>query len=300
MTFPRQILALLLLFLPLSGTVAAQDLYVSNRPFKGEVVKSGNGMQVELEPLLKALKLDLKAEGGQVKIGDKTVTVTQSASGKGMVSLPEFAAAAGLTVRKNADFGHTDVYASTSAPTGDWGADTAASSSGPGAAQGGADYTIKVPPDYELINDPDMMAAIVGMVGKRSDSKLPDGALGFEFLLTPKQGTTRKGVLMLMTINLPGPVPAEEEASFVKAVTEGMQKKGQLVNGPTKTSVGGLNFYKSLIKTTEDGETNMMETHLHLAAALGKVYCLALVDEEASYSTSFPSLRNIVGTFRLK
>lgn len=291
---PRMTLFLLLLLL--TGLASGQELYVSNRPFKGEVVKAGSGLQVELEPLLKALKLNLNVEGGQLRVGDKVVPVVQSVSGKTMVSLAEFSAAANLTVRKNADFGHIDVYATTSAPGGAWGDETAAASSGrPGASAGGADYLIKVPPDYEMINDPDMMDALMGMVAKKSPNPML-GAMNFEFVMSPKAGTRRTGIVMLMTMNLPGTVPAEEEPSFVRAVTEGMQQKGKLLSGPTAVNIGGQRFHRSVIKT----DTQVMECNIHLAAALGKVYWLALVDEESGYATSFPALRNVVDTFRLK
>lgn len=294
MLFSRRI-ATLLITLVLAMSASAQDLYVSNRPFKGEVVKAGNSLQVEVEPLLQALKLNAKVEGGAVKVGDKSVTVTQSPSGKNMVSLAEFAAAANLTVRKNADFGHTDVYANTTAPAGSWGNDTA-STSGPGASAGGSDYTIKVPADYEMLNDPDMMEALMGMVNKKTSSSLPEGAMNFEFVMSPKQGTKRTGVLMLMTINLPGAIPADAEGEFVKALNQGMATKGTILAGPTTTNVGGLRFHKTLIKTDDQ----VMECYVHLASALGKVYWLALVDDPGTYNTSFGALRNVVDTFRLK
>ena len=101
-----------------ASPVVAQELYVSNRPFKGEVTKAGSGLMVEVEPLAKALKLEVVVSDGQVKIKDRSVPVTVSASGKNLVILDQFAAAAGLTVRKNPDFGHTDVYANTTAPSG--------------------------------------------------------------------------------------------------------------------------------------------------------------------------------------
>ena len=44
----------------------------------------------------------------------------------------------------------------------------------------------------------------------------------------------------------------------------------------------------------------MSESCFHFVAARGKMYWLALVDEESTYSASFPILRNAVDSFRLK
>lgn len=290
----------LFLFLTLSGGVLAQDLYVSNRPFKGEVAKSSAGIMVELEPLLSALKLTGAVEGGQVTVNGKTVAVTTSASGKPMVLLPEFAAAAGLTVRKNADFGHTDVYASTSAQSGDWSTANAEASAGGSQVQGGADYSIKIPADYKMINDPKVMKAMMGMAAEESGKDIPEGMLSFEFVVGPKEGSTRRGVLMLMKMTLPGAVPAGQEGVVNDLLRKALEQKGKIVAGPTPARIGGAPFQKYLLKTQDASGAKMMESYVHLAAAEGKVYWLALVDEEATYSTSFGALRNIVDTFRLK
>lgn len=297
MTVCRRIPFLLYLLCLLAVAAPAQELYISNKPFTGAVVKAGSGLQVELAPLLKALKMDLKVEGGQVKVGEKSIPVVQDASGKEMVSLPEFAAAANLVVRKNADFGYTDVYANTSAPAGDWGTETASGTGGTPAALANKPYTIKVPSGYEMIDDPDLMDAIMGMARKRSDSNLPDGALTVEFLMAPGKTNNRGGMLMLMVANLPGSIPAEAEPEFLKGMTRGMAAKGQIISGPTPQNIGGLKFQKALMKTEDN---KMMESYFHIASARGKVYWLALLDDEATYSTSFAPLRNAVDSFRLK
>lgn len=289
----------LFLFLSLSGGGLAQDLYVSNRPFKGEVAKSSGGMLVELEPLLTALKMKGTVEGGAISVNGKLIAVTPSASGKSMVLLPEFAAAAGLTVRKNADFGHTDVYASTSAASGDW-SSTASASGGPSQTQGGADYTIKIPADYKMINDPKVMKAFTGMAAEEAGREIPDGLMSFEFLVGPAEGSTRKGFMMLMKINLPGAIPPGQDEALNDLLRKALEQKGRILAGPTPYAIGGAPFKKYLMKTQDASGTKMMESYIHAASAEGKIYWLALVDDEATYSTSFGALRNIVDTFRLK
>ncbi len=289
----------LFLFLSLSGGGLAQDLYVSNRPFKGEVAKSSGGILVELEPFLTALKMKGTVEGGAISINGKIVAVTTSASGKSMVLLPEFAAAAGLTVRKNADFGHTDVYASTSAPSGDW-STTASASGGPSQSQGGADYTIKIPADYKMINDPKVMKAVMGMAAEEAGREVPDGLLSFEFVVGPAEGSTRKGLLMMMKINLPGAIPPGQDEAVNDLLRQALEKKGKILAGPTPYAIGGAPFRKYLMKSQDAGGPKMMESYVHVASAEGKIYWLALLDDEATYSTSFGALRNIVDTFRLK
>lgn len=88
------------IFLILFSPAIAQDIYVNNRPFKGATLGSGSALQLELEPVLKLLKLDAVPKG---------LAVTDS-DGKRFVSLNEFAKAAGLKVIKNHELGTLDVY----------------------------------------------------------------------------------------------------------------------------------------------------------------------------------------------
>lgn len=289
-------LAPFILLLCLGASAWAQDLYVSNKPFQGEVIKSSSGVEVELEPLLKALKLDLKAADGQITIGDRTVPVTTSPSGKSMVALNAFAAAAGLTVRKNADFGHTDVYASTKAPTGDW-SDAA---DAPASSASGKPYTITVPSDYRMVNDPATLEAIAGMAAKNNNG-LPAGAMNIEFVMVPNEGAAKTGIVMLIVLNLPGPIPAAQEATFGKLFAQGMaQKSGYPVTGPSPMSIGGQRFAKSSTKMNQDGKLCAMDVYSHLGAGNTKGYFLMTIDDDANSAKSGSHLRSIVDSFRLK
>ena len=265
-------------------------------------------MMVEVEPLSKALKLDITVSDGQVKIKDRSVPVTVSASGKNLVVLDQFAAAAGLTVRKNKDFGHIDVYANTAAPSGDW-AETASATedastgkskiSGQSQGDPQAGYTIKVPSDYQMMNDPAMMDAIMGAASKRSGSELPDGVVRAEFVLTPKQGTSKTGAIMLMTMQFPGPIPPKLEPEIAKGATEAMAQKGQLISGPTNTAIGGKKFTRSVLKSTQEGETKTVEVNIHMALSKGKLFMVMLVDEESQFPKSSPELHSILETFKV-
>lgn len=298
------------LFLALGASpVVAQDLYVSNRPFKGEVTKAGSGLMVEVEPLAKALKLEVVVSDGQVKIKDRSVPVTVSASGKNLVILDQFAAAAGLTVRKNPDFGHTDVYANTTAPSGDWAETEVATDEASGSkgksisgnvqSNASAGYSVKVPSDYQMLNDPSMMQAIMGAAAQNSGSKLPEGMVRAEFVLTPKQGTPKTGAIMLMTMQMPGPIPAKLEPELAKGVTEAMAQRGQLISGPTTTAIGGKKFTRSTLKAEQNGKINTIECNIHMALSKGRVYMLMLIDEEVNFPKSSPELHSILETFKV-
>lgn len=287
--------------------VTAQELYVSNRPFKGEIDKTGSSLMVEVEPLAKALKLELVVADGQVKLKDRSIPVTVSPSGKNLVILDQFAAAAGLTVRKNPDFGHIDVYANTAAPSGDW-AEAEVASDGTSGRNGKtantqsdprAGYSIEVPSDYQMLNDPTMMEALMGSAARDSGSQLPEGLIRAEFVLSPKQGVPKTGGLMLMTMQFPGPIPAKMEPELAKAATEAMAQKGQLISGPTNTAIGGKKFTRTTVKANKSGKVNTIEVNIHLALAKGKLFMLMLVDEETQFPKSSPELHSILETFKV-
>ena len=115
----RAVLSTLFL-LSLQLTASTQQLYVSNRPFKGEVSKVGAALWVDVEAMAKALNMEFPLSGEQVLVKEKPIPFTLSPNGKRLVSLDQLAEAAGLSVRKNKDFGPTDVYADPSKSAGKW------------------------------------------------------------------------------------------------------------------------------------------------------------------------------------
>lgn len=285
----------------LSVAAWGQELYISNRPFAGEIVKLGSSHQVELQPLLKALKLSFPEANGQLQVKDITLPLTQSASGKTMVSLEDFVVAAGLTLRKNADFGHLDLYSSPSGASGDWGSDTAASGE-PSGAKGslaGKEYSIKVPKGFTMVDDPQLMQALVGMAAQRSGGGVAEGQLTCEFVITTEQGDPRTGAVMLMSIPLPSDYSKEAEPVLLEALVGGMKKRGRLVSGPTPAKLGSLSVHKYVVETQNDSGNKMMESYIYLGSPSRKLYWLALVDESTKANASFPTLRNIAGSFKV-
>lgn len=100
-------LTLILICLALCTTFACADLFVKNKPFKGQVVGAGSAMMVEAEAFLKALGVEYQVGEDGLVIGEVTVKMDGT-----MVSLAELAEAVGLKVIQNKDLGTTDVYQS--------------------------------------------------------------------------------------------------------------------------------------------------------------------------------------------
>lgn len=122
----RRLLALGMLAFFTAGTVFGQELYVRNRPFKGEVSGRGAGMFVELEPLAKMLEATIhtgengaklmtlsvesqvvEGEPGAVLVEGKPVSTMQGSTGV-LVNLKEVAAALEARLNVNAELGTID------------------------------------------------------------------------------------------------------------------------------------------------------------------------------------------------
>ncbi len=98
----------ILALLALCAPGAWADLFVKNKPFKGEVAGKGTAMMVEAEAFLKALGVtEYEVGPNGLVIGEVTVALQGS-----LASLSELAEAAGAKVIQNADLGTIDVYQS--------------------------------------------------------------------------------------------------------------------------------------------------------------------------------------------
>lgn len=115
-----------LLFLLLGlfqGVAWSEDLFVLNKPFKGQVSGAGADIYVELAPMAKALGLEVKEEGGGWVLFETGHTAGAARPGEvvandrvvkhqagPLVSLQDLAAALGLKVVRNKGMGTVDVY----------------------------------------------------------------------------------------------------------------------------------------------------------------------------------------------
>lgn len=114
---------ILLIALLLSNALSAQEVYVRNKPFKGEVSGLGQDQRVNLEALATAVEMELKevegvlligegeasqGEPGQLVVNGKSLTLSDGDEGK-MVNLKAFSEAAGLRYNHNRELGTVDI-----------------------------------------------------------------------------------------------------------------------------------------------------------------------------------------------
>ena len=84
----KRFIALLLTLVLLSLLpLAAEELWVRNRPFKGQVEGKGASLKVDLDALLKALELKANIQGNDVIFGDFKVPIETNSAGTRMVLL---------------------------------------------------------------------------------------------------------------------------------------------------------------------------------------------------------------------
>ena len=108
MKIKRQV-ATLLTFLLLSSAALADDVYVKNKLFKGQVQGAGQNLSVDAKDLLTALGIsDYTIKNGLLIVGKSKVTLNG-----GFVLLKDIAEATGAKVVVNAALGTVDVYQST-------------------------------------------------------------------------------------------------------------------------------------------------------------------------------------------
>lgn len=101
----KRISLIALLLITQMGLVLG-EVYVKNKPFKGETAGTGAATLVEAEVILKALEIsDFSISDGNLVLGETTLPL----QGK-LVSLKQLADAVGAKVIVNSDFGTVDVY----------------------------------------------------------------------------------------------------------------------------------------------------------------------------------------------
>lgn len=96
------------MLLVLSLPSFADDIFIRNRAYKGEVITMGGTVEIELEAAAKALKAELKKNGNSWTIDGEAIQA-RSVEGKNFVSLDSLHKA-GYKVIKNPSMGTIDVH----------------------------------------------------------------------------------------------------------------------------------------------------------------------------------------------
>lgn len=299
----KRFIALLLTLVLLSLLpLAAEELWVRNRPFKGQVEGKGASLKVDLDALLKALELKANIQGNDVIFGDFKVPIETNSAGTRMVLLRDMATGAGLRIRKNPDLGTVDVFteAAGSGDKGDFSAISDSPSSSSGNVHEKADYRIKVPSSLDYTDDPNTMALLKDIVG-RSGGDAPDNT-NFEFILRPKNGSKEAALLLMKMTGLPpiSTIPPEVEAKMVAGFASGVARKGRIVEGPTKLAVGGKPFYRVTYTSVEDGQNKKNEAYMHISGPRGTLYALLFGDLERDFNKTAPLFRQAIKGFQVK
>lgn len=294
-------------WLLLVGSAPAEELWVRNKPFAGRVEGRGTSMKVELRPLLEALKLQPIIEGDFLLFGDFRVPIEQS-GGTEMVLLREFAVGAGLKVKANPSLGTVDVYseAAGAGDQGDWSsvAEAASKAGGSGNSVQSTDYTLKVPPQMQLINDPQAMQALKSQVqqgGGAGNPALDSASVKFVGVL--RDGPQSAVMMLVNASGLPptNSLTPESEKEYIMGFEQGFsQKGGTLVSGPTPSQIAGRRWYKLVHLRPGRGEEQRTESFITLDGPGGKIWMAIFGDNVSTFARTAPIFQQAVQTLQVK
>ena len=247
-----------LIFLGVSAF--AEEIWITNKPFSGQVVKDGGQTWVELAPFAKALKVGSAVEAGQATIDGKPVP-SQLRGEAVMVPLKEAATAAGAILRDNKSMGIVDVFKGVEEQDP---STLAAASAQDNAATGGdgkvlkmAAYILTLPPDMQVSRDAQKLQAF-GLGAMKSGAALGEK---YGVKATPQiicdamlfnKGDTefKRGFGVLAYTPLPSfppgtPMPTEDQVGGiqVQALQIAAQELGLTPSAPlSQTQLGGKSF----------------------------------------------------------
>lgn len=107
MLYKKQIIPSLLLCVLLLGVGQAEDVFISNRPFKGEVDGAGKSIRLELRSLAESLDLTLSQSGDAWLLDGKSIPVS-TIRGKTFM-LASYLENFGYAVRPQPELGFVDI-----------------------------------------------------------------------------------------------------------------------------------------------------------------------------------------------
>jgi hypothetical protein len=283
----------LLIIVALTLTAQAEEVWVRNKPFEGAVEGSGSSLKVELQALLEALDLEAQIEENAVVFGDFRVPIETTSDGTQMVLLKDMTVGAGLKVTRNRELGTIDVY-STSAGTksgGDW--DDAGG--GTASASSSSLYSIKVPPQLELIDDPSVMKALLAEFGGISNGDL-------RCLVLPRNRSDESLLMLLSVDGLPsGTVTKEMRTGAAQGYAQGMEQKGaRRLAGPTEVRINGKEFVKLQHSLAKNGKDLTTESYLSIDGPRGRLWVVMCMGDQATFSQSAPPYQQAIQSLVLK
>jgi hypothetical protein len=295
----KYLLLFVLLLLTLSSAGLGEEVWVRNKPFEGATEGSGTSLKLELPALLEALSLKVKRDGNSVVFGDFRVPVETSAQGKEMVLLKDFSVGAGLKVTRSKELGTVDIYSTTAGTQGndEWaslGTDSAGSS-GSATSGSGRGFTLSTPPQLELVDDPNIMAALAAQFGGLDKGDLMGVVL-------PKNQGDEALIMIFKADGLP-PVPnvsRELQMEASKGYSSAFESKGaRRVSGPTPLQLAGREFIKIQHEMTKNGKTEVAESYLTFDGPRGALWVLMLTGERTHFNRMSPVFQPVIQSFKL-
>ena len=295
----KYLLSSLVLLLTLTSACLGEEVWVRNKPFEGATEGSGSSLKVELPALLEALSIEVKRDGNSVVFGDFRVPVETNAEGKEMVLLQDFSVGAGLKVTRSKELGTVDIYSTTAGTQedNDWasvGTDSAGMS-GSATSGSGRGFTLSTPPQLELVDDPNLMRALLAQFGGLDKGEL----MG---VVIPRNETDEALIMIFKAGGLP-PVPSvsrELQMEASKGYSNAFESKGaRRVSGPTPINLGGREFVKIQHEMNKNGKTEVAESHLTFDGPRGALWVLMLMGERSHFTKMSPVFQPVIQSFKL-
>lgn len=308
---------LLLLTLVLAAA-DAEELWVRNRRFHGEVQGSGTTMLVELRRLTKALDLKLHRRGegwalapgddevpaGSVLVRGKTLPLTAGQEGP-LVSVAAFAEAVGGVLKRNSELGTIDLYLpeETAEAAGDW--EEPASSSDDSLSKDrvygnpAAGYTVEVPRGIYLSADKQFMT----QVNTYLSGQLPSSSsemVSLEFFLTYQNNRYRNAAGMLMLLRLPLKEEVDDETLNKILASALARQRAVVIKGPEVTRVNGRKFTEAEFTVIEGDKVGRGRAFLHLNQARKLGYFYQLIDDDETFKNSSGKLLKVFKSLEIK
>lgn len=306
----RSLIAFLLLLLALSSQSAAEQLWVRNQPFQGEVRGTGSNMLVEAQLFLKLLQIDAKDQGDVMIIGGFPIPVEQSGTIR-MIPLRDVVDAAGLSIMKNEALGTVDVRLAKSGldhhavwRTNEV-ASTPSSEKGEKTKLEGETFRLSVPSHLTVLSDPAYLKSGQTDNAKTAPvSEISNQKLGGQtaFFVTTKDGPKQGLLTVNMIPNLNQSLSLKEERVLLGVVSEGVQDRGgSLIGKPITRSIAGKRYHKLVYKDVDHlGRKNKNEIFIHFSDKHDRAYLMLLSVPESEFSRVAPQLRLVVKNFRYK
>jgi len=295
----KYLVSTFLLLLTLSSASLGEEVWVRNRPFEGATEGSGTSLKVELPALLEALSLEVKRDGNSIVFGDFRVPVETNAEGKEMVLLQDFSVGAGLKVTRSKELGTVDIYSTTAGTQeeNDWASVGTTSTGTGGTATSGAGrgFTLSTPPQLDLVDDPNLMRALIAQFGGLDKGEL----MG---VVIPKNESDEALIMIFKADGLP-PVPSvsrELQMEASKGYSNAFESKGaRRVSGPTPINLGGREFVKIQHEMNKNGKAEVAESYLTFDGPRGALWVLMLMGERSHFTRMSPVFQPVIQSFKI-